>query len=229
MTRQDLKEKFNILGDNKDISLYRKSGEFTYGVGYCGNIALKNGKAIFNGKSYSTVEELNNALLEWEKSLPYPVDTYNPLMRKGCRISSQIIYHMKEKFGFEPYRDGWAANTYTRSIGPVFSLSFSVKDNFDNDTVSIVSSFGGLSFSQDVEDTESGIAVISSIINGETLMMAKDIVELVASCDEKVTTEIEAYVPDNGSFFGVRKVPFKDLMIQKLEKVLAQLKGEETD
>ena len=226
MTRKDLQEKYDIFGENNDICLYRKKGEYTRSIGYCGNISLKNGKAVFNGQTYATVSELDNALREWENSLPYPVDTYNPMKREICRVEEQIIYYLTDVLGFELSSRDW--NTlYVKNVGPSFRLEFEVGLNHnDKDLVSIVSKYGAYTFTQDVSDTESGIAVISSIVNSECLQMAKDMVDVLSVCDAKVTSEINAYVPDKTAFFGFQKANFKDMMIDRLETVLKQLKGE---
>lgn len=222
MTRKDLQTKYNIIGENKDINLYRKHGEFSYGIGWCGNIALKNGKAVFNDKAYSTIEELDNALVEWEKTLPYPVDTYNPMLRKSYKVEAQLIWYLTEKLGFKDKREGW--NYYFgKSIGDNCELSFHLKQDTEKECVSIFSKFGEYHFTQEVTDTDTGVAVISSIVNGECLSMAKDMIDLISVCDEKVVSEIEAYAPAN-TLFGFKRVSFKDMMIERLEKALAQLK-----
>jgi hypothetical protein len=226
MTRKDIETKYNIIGENKDIMLFRKRGEYTYGIGYCGNIALKNGKAVFNGKSYSDLETLDKALIEWEKSLPYPVDTYCPMTRESYRTESRIVWHLTEKMGFEQSKSGWEAGVYVRSIGPNSQLHFNVRQDLKEEKVDIASQFGGMTFTQSVDNAEDGIAVINSIINGTVLMGAKDMVDIISACGEKITTEVEAYVPTKENFFGIKQVSFKELMIARLESVLNQLKGE---
>lgn len=226
MTRKDIETKYRFLGKNDDIMLFRKSGEYTYGIGYCGNISLKNGKAVFNGKSYSDLETLDKALVEWEKSLPYPVDTYCPMTRESYRIESRIIWYLMEKMGFEHSKSGWEVGAYVRSIGPDSQLRFNVRQDLENEKVNITSQFGGMTFTQSVDNAEDGIAVIDSIVNGSVLMGAKDIVDIISACGEKVTAEVEAYIPTNENIFGVKQVSFKDLMIARLESVLNQLKGE---
>ena len=225
MTRNDLKAKYNILGDNKNISLYRKRGEFSFGVGYCGNISLVNGKAVFNGVQYKSVEDLDNALVEWEKSLPFPVDTYNPLYNERARLETRLIWYLTEKMGFTHALDGgWNDyNTYKREIGPSFHLVFQFNNR--DDKVEISSRYGRVTFATVVENEEEGIHVMSTIISSSVVLMAKDMVDLISVCGDKVESEIEAYVPAN-NIFGVEKVGFKDLMIEKLEKVLSGLKGE---
>lgn len=224
MTRNDIKTKYNFIGENKDMMLFRKSGEFTYGIGYCGNITLKNGKAIFNGKTYNDLETLDNALVAWEKSLPYPVDTYCPMTRESCRTESRIVWHLTEKMGFESSKSVLEAGLYVRSIGPNSELRFNVRHDLENEKVNITSRFGGMTFTQSVDNAEDGIAVIDSIINGSVLMMAKDMVDLISACGEKVTIEVEAFIPTKENIFGIKKVSFKDLMIARLENVLAKLK-----
>ena len=225
MTCNDLNTKYNIIGENKDIMLFRKRGEFTYGIGYCGNISLKNGKAVFNGKSYSDLETLDKALIEWEKSLPYPVDTYCPMTRESYRTESRIVWHLTEKMGFE-YGKGWEAGVYVRSIGPNSQLRFNVRQDLENEKVNITSQFGGMTFTQSVDNAEDGIAVINSIINGTVLMGAKDMVDIISACGEKITTEVEAFIPTKENIIGIKQVSFKELMIARLESVLSQLKGE---
>lgn len=224
MTRNDIKTKYNFIGENKDMMLFRKQGEFTYGIGYCGNISLKNGKAVFNGKSYSDLETLDNALVEWEKTLPYPVDTYCPMTRESYRTESRIVWHLTEKMGFECSKSEWDVGVYVRSIGPNSQLRFNVRQNLENEKVDITSQFGGMTFTQSVDNAEDGIAVIDSIINSSVLMGAKDMVDIISACGEKITTEVEAFIPTKENFFGIKKVNFKDLMIARLENVLAQLK-----
>ena len=224
MTRKEIETKYRFLGKNDDIMLFRKSGEYTYGIGYCGNIALKNGKAVFNGKTYNDLETLDNALVEWEKSLPYPVDTYCPMTRESYRTESRIVWHLTEKMGFEQSKSGWEAGVYVRSIGPDSQLRFNVRQDLENGKVNITSQFGGMTFTQSVDNAEDGIAVIDSIINSNVLMGAKDMVDIISVCGEKITSEIETFIPTKENFFGIKKVNFKDLMIERLEKVLEELK-----
>ena len=225
MNRKDLFEKYNIIGDNKYITLYRKKGEYKYGFGYCGNIILKNNKAYFNDIAYSTIEELDKALVEWENSLPYPVDTYNPMMRKGYRIESQLVWYLTEKLGFKLNTTDWKSN-YIKKIGDSFELTFEIKQkNIDNNIVTISSFYGDYYFTQDVDNTEEGIRIIDTLVNYETLTMAKDFVDIVCCCGEKVTNEIDTIVRDNSNILGFRKINFKKLMIDKLENVLKELKS----
>lgn len=225
MTRKNLQEKYNIIGENKRISLFRKRGEHTHGIGWCGEITLKNGKAVFNGKSYSTIADLDNALVEWEKSLPYPVDTYYPQNRESYKVESQLIYYLMEKLGFKTKHSNWSVR-YAKEIGDNCELSFSVEQDIEKECVRITSRFGGYHFTQEVKDTETGVAVISSIVNGECLSMAKDLIDLMSVCDTKVTADIEAYAQTNENIFGIKPVSFRDMMIERLENMLAQLKGE---
>lgn len=225
MTRKDLQEKYNIIGENKEINLYRKQGEFSYGIGWCGTIALKNGKAVFNGKAYSTIADLDNALVEWEKSLPYPVDTYNPMCRPSYKVDNQLTWYLNEKLGFKTKHEKWNVR-YAKAIGDDYELYFELEQDLDDESVRITTRFGEYHFTQKVTDTETGVAVISAIVNGECLSMAKDMIDLISVCDTKITSEIEAYTQTNENIFGIKPISFKDMMIERLEKVLAQLKGE---
>lgn len=228
MTRKDLQERYNIIGHNKDVSLYRKRGEYTYGIGYCGNISLKNGKAIFNGAQYTQIESLDEALRKWEKSLPYPVDTYNPLMRESARIEQRVTWYLTEKMGFKHPRENWK-DEYIKNIGPNCRLKFALersRDDFDDIKIQIVSEYGGAFFRYEFDNAESGIAAISTIIKESVLQMAADMVDCLSVCPDVEVPNIESYVKTNENIFGFKEVSFKDMMISLLEKELEKLKNE---
>lgn len=222
MTRKDLQEKYNIIGNNKEISLFRKRGEFTFGIGYCGTISLKGGKAIFDGVPHSNIEDLDKDLVEWEKSLPFPVDTYNPMYNEHARLETRLIWYLTEKMGFKrALSSSWDGNSYKREIGPSFALVFWFNNR--DDKVEISSKYGQVTFATVVENEEQGINTMSTLISASVIQMAKDMVDLISVCGEKVESEIEAYVPAN-NIFGIKKVDFKELMVERLEKLLEGLK-----
>ena len=223
MNRENLKEKYDIIGQNKDISLYRKRGEFTYGIGYCGNIELRKGKAYFNGGVYSTIKELDKALVEWEKSLPYPVDTYNPMYRECYRIENRIVWYLTEKLGFKVKYNEWET-CYIKEIGPSYNISFQIKR--EDDGVDLTSRYGEYYFTEKIEDINRGVDVINTLVNTEVLSMAKDMVDIISVCGDKVTNKINTYISSNDNIFGFKKISFKDVMIDKLEKILSELKSE---
>ena len=224
MTRKDLIEKYNIFGRNENISLYRKKGEFNFGAGYCGNISLINGNAMFNGEKYSDIQTLDTALREWEKSLDFPVDTYNPMYNEIYRVKDRIEWYLTEKMGFEVSYgtiSSWDGK-YVRKIGTdakfVVNLELS-------DVVVIFMHIGDYSMTYKAINAESGIAAINSVLNGFVLMMAKDMVEVISSCDGSVAADVDAFVRSNSNIFGYEKVDFKELMIEKLELQLKALKN----
>lgn len=226
MTRKDLETKYNIIGENADIQMFRKREDAHTGIGYCGNISLKNGKAVFNGKSYTDLDSLDDAFVEYAKTLPYPIDTYCPMYNEGWRVESRILWYLTEKMGFKRHTKGWNP-VYTKPIGPSFSLEFYVeKDREDDDKVCIISKYGEYTFRSSVDNAEEGIAAITTIANTSILEMAKDMVGAISFCPDNVSAEIDAFVPSNKNIFGLEKVSFKDMMIAALESQLKALKGE---
>lgn len=226
ITRKVLSEKYNIIGENKDIVLYRKKEDIHYsnrGLGYCGNVQLVNGKVIFNGKKYSDIDSLDNALIEWENSLEFPIDTYNPMMREGAKLYSKIDWFLCEKMGFKTKVINWESY-YIKSFGIDFALKFTLKNSYEDESVNITCSFGGIHFTQNFTDVNEGIALISTITQNCVLSMAKDVVDALAVIPKERTTEIETFVNSNKNIFGIEKVSFKDLMINMLERELKALK-----
>lgn len=226
MNRKDLQEKYNIIGNNDDISLYRKQGEYTRGIGYCGNIKLKNGYALFNKQYYKTVEELDMALRAWEAILPWPVDTYNPMMRKGAVVEDRVVWYLTEKMGFKTVHADWSVR-YSKEIGINSAISFSVDRNgIDSDKITIICPYGPYTFREEFTDAESAVAMISSLVRQEVLQMSSGMVEALSVCPDVEIPEIEAYVKSNKNFFGIEKIDYKSMMISLLENELKKLKGE---
>lgn len=224
MTRKDLQTKYNIIGENKDIQLFRKRGEKTYGIGYIGNIELRKGKAVFNGVAYDNLDELDKAIVAWGESLPYPADTYCPMYNERWRIESRLIWYLEHKLGFSRSKSAWNHNLYERNIGENTKLHFYIGDADDTDKVTIRSKWGEYVYCYEADDAEKGIATISSIVNASVLLMANDMVSIISVCDNKVNTEIDAFTEDKSNIFGLKKVNFKELMIAKLEEQLKALK-----
>lgn len=224
MNRKDLQEKYNIIGENKDIALFTK--EKASGIGYCGNISLVRGKAVFNGEKYATINALDHALREWGEGLEYPVDSYCPLYNEMWRTESRIIWYLREKLGFKPATRNWEM-VYEKPVGPSFKLDFFVdKDRNDEGKIAITSKYGPYIYRNSVDNAEDGIASINTIVSASVSEMAKDIIDVISVCPVGVSDTIEAYVPSNKSILGFEKVDFKTMMIQRLEQQLKALKGE---
>lgn len=221
MTRNDLKETFNILGENKDLALFYKDKSNCMGIGYCGNISLVNGKAVFNGKKYGDVESLRTALVEWEKSLKWPVDTYCPLTRESYRIRERVEWFLTDKLGFKGVNHNWDY-VYERAIGPEFKISFMVSNK--DDKVEISSRYGEYTFYNQIENAEDGVKIISTLVREYALSMASDIVGVVSDCPDTDIAEINAIMDTNTNMFGFKPVDYKTTMINLLENELEKLK-----
>lgn len=226
MTRKDLQEKYNILGNNNNISLYRKKGEYTSGFGYCGNVKLNNGTVSFNKHRYSDIESLDKALREWEASLPWPVDTYNPLIRGGACLQDRIMWYLTEKLGFVETHENWDTK-FVRNVGPNCQISFEVERSrdLDDDTVTLISQYGNATFRSVIKDADDGVAMISSIVRQSILQMSSDMVNLLSTVPDTKVPDIEAYVKSNRNIFGFEQVDFKGMMISLLENELKKLKS----
>lgn len=224
MNRKDLQEKYNILGENKDIMVFTK-GPAKRGIGYAGNISLENGKAKFNGKSYGDVESLSAALTEWADSLEWPVDSYCPMTNETYRLLDRVTWYLTDKLGFVEDRSNWGDGyVYGRNIGPGYAIVFRIYNIHDE--ITIASKYAGLTFSQTVKDIDEAVSMITHIVRSEILMMAKDMVAALSLLPEKEMTDVELFVESNKNIFGLEKVDFKSSMIALLEKELKSLKGE---
>lgn len=226
MNRNDLKERYNIFGENKDIAVFERKRPYGNGVGYLGNIVLSNGSAKFNGKTYKSIDELDSAMREWGNGLEWPVDTYCPIYREQYKILNRIGWYLESKLGFKYKcgRDGWDGGAYTREIGPGYSIRVRVLEC--GDEINVASTYAGMTFTTKVPDAETAVASISHIVRSEILMMAKDMVEALSALPETDVADIEMFVDSKKSLFGFERVDFKSTMIGLLEDELKALKGE---
>jgi len=225
MTRKDLQEKYNIIGENKDIMLFRKGEDKGTGIGYAGNISLVRGSAVFNGEKYATINALDHALREWGEGLEYPVDSYCPMYNETWRTESRIIWYLRDKLGFKQVTRNWEM-VYEKPIGPSFNLEFFIGKELDEGKIGITSKYGPYIYRNSVDNAEDGIASINTIVSVSVSEMAKDMIEIISVCPVGVSDTIEAYVPSKRNILGFEKVDFKTMMIQRLEEQLKVLKGE---
>ena len=214
---------FNIIGENKDLALFYKNKSNCRGIGYCGNISLVNGKAVFKGKKYGDIEGLMGALVRWENSLKWPVDTYCPLTRPSYRMEQRVTWFLTEKLGFKRVFKEWEY-AYEKTIGPEFEISFNISNK--SDVVEITSKYGIYTFNYTVKDENEAVKMLSSLVRQYALSMAADVINLVSACPDTDIAEINAYVETNSNIFGFKPVDYKTTMINLLEKELKKLKGE---
>lgn len=221
MNRQDLKTKYYIFGINADLRLHR-IGEFTY----CGSVSLKRGKVWFNGKSYSDLESLDNALLKYAETLPYPIDTYDPSKKELCKVEQQLHYVLINKFKFCKSSEigaGYYEQVYVRKLGPNICLRLGMRNTDIGIDLSL--RYGKYTFDQTVTSTDEGLVYINSMVNTVVAMAVKDMVELLSSCSGNISSDIDAFVDSNTNILGFERVDFKTLMISTLEEQLKALKG----
>lgn len=225
MTRKDLEKDFHIIGENKDIMLFFKDVPNGWGIGYCGNITLDRGKAIFERKEYTDIEELKTAIKNWGDSLEWPVYTYCPMNRDSYRLESRITWFLKEKMGFTFTRDSWVRDAYERKIGPNCRLCFLIESNMENEEVGISFTYGEYTFMQKVKDAKTGTEIISTLVREAILSMAGDMADALSVIPETEIPEIEAIKKDNKTLLGFKHADFKTTMINLLEAELAKLKS----
>lgn len=225
MTRKDIEEKFVIIGNNSELSLFTKKENSNRAANYVATVSLTRGKIHFNGKTFSDLDEFEVEAKKWAESLPWPVDTYSPFYNERCRLENRLSWYLTEKLGFSA---NWESRSlsYTRKIGEDCTLSFSFdnRDVKENET-SIYSQLGPYTFITSVKDADEGVSIITTIVRNSVLGMATDMIDLLGRLPDKTTTEINTYIRNNRNIFGFEKVDFKSIMIDSLEKQLKALKG----
>ena len=116
---------------------------------------------------------------------------------------------------------------YVKNVGPNCQIFFGFGSRqMDEETVTLVSQYGGVTFRSEFDDIDKAVDFISAIVRESVLQMSSDMVNLLSSLPDTKVPDIEAYVKSNKNIFGLEKVDFRGMMISLLENELKKLKKE---
>lgn len=188
MKAKDLKDVYYAVRIDGRYDLYDKdpkSGSSSCHK-YLGSVVYdsKNQSVMFNGQRYTTIQALDNALKEWEKSLPFSVENYNPMFNEKCR-TERCIGDYLQSIGFVDY----GIDGFTKSLmyilnhyNPYFSKQVAVEmfvkvdDNGKNGSISLHYRQSSSFVTSDFDSLEEAIATINSLIEPLLLCGASELI-----------------------------------------------------
>lgn len=238
MKAQDLKDAYYAVRIDGRYDLYDKdpnSGSRTCHK-YLGSVVYnsKSQSVMFNGKRYTIIRELENALKEWEESLPFSVECYNPIIREEARTRMCISEYlerigMERKYCISPNVDAaYILKTHNVYFGEqaLAELTFKVNEDGKSGEIGLFhDSCNNAYVSAKFSSLENAIESINSLIEPLLLCSVSKSMELhskmskARSCADIGNLNIISY-----KTFDTYSVGLKDKIISELEEALKRLK-----
>ena len=224
---------YSVFEHNGGYILYdkkRKSSRSNFK--YLGKFYISNDKTkfVFNDECYSDVTSLVDAIDEYNKTLPFDSEIYNPIVRKNCRIE-YALHDYLEELGFEMvWKHMEAIYTLKDVYGEIIcSVTFDVKeDTTEGKLTKIISGESKYTFSCiDVPftDLDSAIGACNTLLSAYLLQLSSKTIhaasKMTNSRVSKImkktfdTSTLETYIEDE-----------KKHIIEYLESELRMLKQE---
>lgn len=235
--KKKIEEEFKGIGyraflfDGK-IQLYNPSEPTKHSnLPYVATVAAKGNSYVFDGKKYSDLLELKNAIAEYNAKLEYAPETYDPFLTEEARTSMRIDSYL-EQLGFKPEYDCRNYEGLCYEITDIYGLSIiELRVFFDNDNDKKKESNGtifirlknGAWVENGFKNITEAIAAINSVVKTNMFVIA-------AKCYNAIEKSVGMLNLDNTQMvdasnpFNIKTKSMKEDLIAKLEKTLMELK-----
>lgn len=222
MTRKDIQTVYGVIGENKNISLYKECK-------YRGSVCLKNRRAyithplpLVSDYGYSDVESLSKRLNEANALLRYDIGTYDPSMKEDYRTATRIHQYL-DSLGFSVSHKNWGLDTYVKVMCPNFSIHVIVKVKDNTTEGSISMTCDDFTSERNFNGEEEAIDIINYFLKLQLLSSVGSTVNLLNKIGEGNAVNADMYRMNFGSF-NVEHFSFKDSMIMMLEEEIKKLR-----
>lgn len=232
-----LKERKNAFGDNYILIehdggylLYDKTERGSHSQHqYLGKFYISNGtncRYAFRDDYYDTVEELVSAIKEYNSTLPFDADTYNPIYRKHVKIEYALTEYLT-RLGLKLSSFGHEGTTYQLSDPygqTICSIGYEVKEDTTEGRI-VRNIIGQSSRWQEIPftDMDSAIAAVNSTLSVYCVIINAQIFETL----EKLTNARATQMLDKEFDYNTFSIIVKDnkqKSIEILEQELKRLK-----
>ena len=210
-----------------------------YGNHYIASVIKTDNKHLeYNGKSYSDTESLIKDITEYNGTLQFPADYYNPDYRLWASVDMKINWYLSSYLGMTRHTNGvsYDTNEYVLrdSLGDLItSISYNVyHDNSDNGrtegsgTITKTTSDGKW-ISTPFKDAEDAVRQINTFMCSDMLMKGKMAFDMLDKVRGNFSDMKDAKVYDKNDLFRSIMNPdsFKEKIIPILEDLLSKLKA----
>ena len=221
-----LGEKYRAIEHNGGFLLYdnTRQGKRTNAL-YLGKIFLSTDgkKYVFNDDYYESVDTLVKAMEDYNATLPFDADVYNPIYRKNYKIEC-ILHDYLCSIGFKHnhYPDG--SYTLLDAYGqPIVLLVFDVKEDSEDGVVRRLIPNTDKWVEAKFHDVDSAIGACNSIIAAQCAIVNAQLVELLDKMTKHRVGEFIDMTFDIKSL-STYSEDAKKKTIEQLEEELKRLK-----
>ena len=189
---------------------------------YLGFIKLSNNKYIFNNKEYSDPVNLIKGVEEYNTTLPFDPDIYNPMCRNNYRIEMATDDYLTS-LGFKRGDDG----TYILESPTNKTIcKVNVKVDFDTTKGSVTKTLKDFSFIEcEFNDLDSAIGAINSVVASDLLITQSVITRALDKMNSNRSNKITKTNIDFTTL-SVVSTDFKQKLVGLLEDEIKKLKEE---
>jgi hypothetical protein len=193
---------------------------------YVGSFKLSqdNKRYVFNGNEYTDIESLVSAMWEYNKTLPFNHELYNPVYNESYRFQSFLVDYLT-RIGLKYNR----SNKY---------LHYTLNDIYDRGVVDIIvvvnddtsgkviQFFADTTKSMEIKfnDLDSAIAAINSMLAPYVMILCSNLIGLMSNITGDRTTES---ITKNTLDFNTLSLKTEDMrlkLIESMENEIEKLK-----
>lgn len=209
---------FYCLHDNNTTSIYSN-------IPYVATIKIIPKGYMFNSELYKTVEELSKAINDYNKTLEYPTDFYDPWLNDWYKEQSKLAYYIKS-LGFEEtnweYFYGNEYRTYAiKDIYDIDRFRFTVSFKGDSMKGQVFISSNNSLISVDFNDLGSAIKAVNTILKPNLLYLLPVLIDLGTNNE---SINIDKLTKSTVHNMSILTSPMKTLIKEKLTEILNTLK-----
>lgn len=221
-----LGEKYHAIEHNGGFLLYdnTRQGKRT-NVLYLGKIFLSTDgkKYVFNDDYYESVDTLVKAMEDYNATLPFDADVYNPIYRKNYKIEC-ILHDYLCSLGFK--HDYYPETRYALNDAygqPIILFEFDVKEDSEDGVVRRLIHNTDKWVEAKFNDVDSAIGACNSIIAAQCAIVNAQLVELLGKMTKHRVGEFMDMTFDIKSL-STYSEDAKKKTIEQLEEELKRLK-----
>ena len=200
---------------------------------YIATVSIEKGeksKVTYNGKEYKVgdIDTLIEDFRAYNKTLPFPANTYNPALRLSARVEMQIGWHLRT-IGFK-YVNEWKGDKgyflYDSNMKTIMGLDFVVEDE-GNGTIFMFTDSTYNFISCKFKTAEEAMSIINSFVVANLAMIADKCIETIGMCGTRLSPLSDATEHDMkntiSAILGTNTKRYIDTIYPMLKKLVNKI------
>lgn len=192
---------------------------------YLGYFSIDGDKFLYRENYYTSVSDLVNAMNEYNQTLPFDIDIYNPMYRKHCMIEMALCDYI-EGLGFKNEKNNKfiLLDAYNQELCKIIMIV--KEDTTSGKIICETNTKPKLTWTEsEFTDLNSAIGALNSILAIHCLSINASVVNLLDKLTNSRVSSVYNKTFDIATFQTYTENA-KEKAIEKLEQELKRLKGE---